>query len=392
MQADILFGFLSKNPLLFELTREQILALLPFFNPIRVKKGDWILREGEKGDHVFLLYKGSAEILKHNPELHELQKVARLEPGDWVGEMAHFEKISRSASVRATQDSEIFVFDFAAVDHHPELKDVYRILALRLATLMSRRLREATETLVHTLKEKLHFSHSINQVSRTIIYYFILIAGWINCYKLVKMFPNNELYADQFLTVLFVILGGLATILIVKSSHYPLSFYGLTTHKMGWYALEGLLYSLPIMGAILGLKWILIQHLSAFSHVELFPNPMASGHLTWVSYAVITVAYAVLVPVQEFVARGVLQSCLRNFFQGPDRAITANFTANILFQILHTVKDFWLAITTFFLGVFWGYLFEKQRSLVGASVSHALIGMWTYTILDFQQLIDIMNP
>lgn len=390
MERDPLFDDLKKNPLLHELSEAEIASLLPFFHPMHVKGGDWILREGEKGEHVFFLQKGSAEIIKKDPDLHETQRIGLLRAGDWVGEMAHFEKISRSASVRALEDSELFVFDLAGVQTHPELKGAYSMLALRLASQISRRLRESTEKLVRSLQEKLHFVKSVYQVSQTLIYFFLLIAVWLNSYKLVHLLPGVPLYIDQFLTVLFVILGGIASVLIVRNSHFPLAFYGITLRNLGKNSWEAALYSTPILALILVLKWILIQNVDALQGIPLLASPLASG-LSLASYAVITIAYIVLVPTQEFITRGLLQTCLKNFFQGPNRVILAIIASNLVFGILHTVKDFWLAIATFFLGIFWGYLFERQRSLIGPSVSHILIGAWTFSVLDFQQIIDIMN-
>ena len=101
--------------------------------------------------------------------------------------------------------------------------------------------------------------------------------------------------------------------------------------------------------------------------------------------------YMLLIPIQELVARGGLQSCLRNFLQGPDRVFMAILISNILFEVIHLVKSFWLAIGTFFLGLFWGFLFERQKSLVGVCLSHLIVGGWAFYILDIQTLIDISN-
>jgi CRP/FNR family cyclic AMP-dependent transcriptional regulator len=36
----------------------------------------------------------------------------------------------------------------------------------------------------------------------------------------------------------------------------------------------------------------------------------------------------------------------------------------------------------FFTGLFWGWLYARQRGLVGVSVSHVLLGMWALDVVD----------
>lgn len=87
-----------KRDLIQYLVSEAPLGLLR-----RWKKGDVIVREGERGDELFYLHLGRAGIEREGRE------VRTLGPGEWIG-FAPLIQAPRSATVRALEDCEAFVF------------------------------------------------------------------------------------------------------------------------------------------------------------------------------------------------------------------------------------------------------------------------------------------
>ena len=73
------------------------------------QKGDIIIREGEKGDRMYVIQEGTVEVFqeKSHKEIH----LAYLSEGDFFGEMAIFEQEKRSASVRAVEEVRILTID-----------------------------------------------------------------------------------------------------------------------------------------------------------------------------------------------------------------------------------------------------------------------------------------
>src|SRR3954465_6741273 len=71
-----------------------------------VHAGDWLFRQGEPGDSLYVVLTGRLEIVIEG----EPEKVIRvLGHGDSVGELALLTESPRSASVRARRDSELLV-------------------------------------------------------------------------------------------------------------------------------------------------------------------------------------------------------------------------------------------------------------------------------------------
>lgn len=107
--------------------------------------GDIIVKEGEPGNRMFIIYSGRVEIVKHLEQPHETV-LAVFGPKNCVGEMSIIECVTRSASIRAVEDT--FLFALKGTDlyhlfkHHP---DQYAIVILNIARDLSRRLRAVDE-------------------------------------------------------------------------------------------------------------------------------------------------------------------------------------------------------------------------------------------------------
>jgi membrane protease YdiL (CAAX protease family) len=142
-------------------------------------------------------------------------------------------------------------------------------------------------------------------------------------------------------------------------------------------------------------KWVIISFVPAFKdlpmthfgHVKqswfhLFSHK-APVHGVFVLIAI----YMLLIPFQEFIARGCLQSCFQNFFRGPHHTINAILASNLLFALFHALHPFSFILVAFLLGIFWGWLFERHKSLIGVSVSHILVAAWGFYILDYSKVL-----
>ena len=72
------------------MSKEEILNLLP---------GDYIFREGEFGQHAYIINSGTVELVKFTGDQQSV--LAELEKGALFGEMAIIDSSARSASARA---------------------------------------------------------------------------------------------------------------------------------------------------------------------------------------------------------------------------------------------------------------------------------------------------
>lgn len=95
------------------------------FVPASISFGSPIVSEGDQADGFYVLVSGRARVLKKGENGEEVP-LNVLHPGDSFGEMALLAQSTRTATVRASSDVEVFrldraVFD-ALVNHHPGIR------------------------------------------------------------------------------------------------------------------------------------------------------------------------------------------------------------------------------------------------------------------------------
>ena len=112
-----------------------------------------IFKEGEKGEVMYVIQSGKVKISKSTPAGEV--PIATLESGDIFGEMALFDKLSRSATGRASGETRILSVDkkklFTSISRDPTL--VFKIIET-----MSQRIRSLNEGLTKLKKNKVYFS------------------------------------------------------------------------------------------------------------------------------------------------------------------------------------------------------------------------------------------
>ena len=107
--------------------------------------GTVILREGEPGNHLYLIASGSVRVCKRFDRTDELE-LARLKAGDFFGEMCILETLPRTATVLTGSDAILYALPSVAFyELFKEKPDQYGILILNIARDVSRRLRRLDE-------------------------------------------------------------------------------------------------------------------------------------------------------------------------------------------------------------------------------------------------------
>ena len=104
--------------------------------------GEIIVRQGDVGDRMYVIQKGRAQILMEKDGKEAPIRVAG--EGELIGEMAVFDRVVRSATVRALGEVRVLT-----VDKKNFLRRVHEDpgLAFRVVQTMSRRIRELSNEL-----------------------------------------------------------------------------------------------------------------------------------------------------------------------------------------------------------------------------------------------------
>jgi signal transduction histidine kinase len=96
---------LRKSPLFQGLPDDELQQLMDMAEPVSLRAGDVLIKQGDLGDAAYVVIKGEFEIQKQSGQ--SLIKIDIRNPGDVVGEMALLARTPRSASVISKTDSEV---------------------------------------------------------------------------------------------------------------------------------------------------------------------------------------------------------------------------------------------------------------------------------------------
>lgn len=107
--------FLKKCLLFGRLTSAQLESVAEAMTYALVRSGKTIIREGDRGDCLVVVYSGKVSVTKEDEAGHELE-VAVLTEGDVFGEVALLERVPRSATVRSLCRCELLVLEQAAFE------------------------------------------------------------------------------------------------------------------------------------------------------------------------------------------------------------------------------------------------------------------------------------
>jgi len=98
---------LKRIPLFSDLDYQQLMKILEIIEVKSFNAEELVIREGEKGDQMFILLQGKAQVLKNQTQINLLGT------GAYFGEMSLIDDAPRSASVKALEKTKMIVLSKA---------------------------------------------------------------------------------------------------------------------------------------------------------------------------------------------------------------------------------------------------------------------------------------
>lgn len=343
--------------------------------------GEYLIKENEKGDSFFIVEEGEVEVLKDNLQVGVVRK------GDILGESALNGGL-RNASARAlgpVRVTEVSVQSLSKKLSKAELSLIKYEIFERLLDKLSKVNKLAT----FAIRQHFDDEKAKALMGRFMVCVLILVFLYVFAIQSVTILKLN-LASSSFISIPILMICGATMYGMMKKSHYPLNMYGFNLENWKRAVVDSVLLTIPVLIALVVCKWILIQLVPAFSDLPLFDvSPALNDDVTVSPGAAIllVLGYVLFVPVQEIIYRGAMQSSLQMFLLGKNKTTVSILVSNIPFCMIHFHLSLILVVTTYILGVFWGYMFAKQKTLVGVSVSHFLVGLFAFFILGLQGVL-----
>ena len=131
---------LRNVPLFSDLSAKELMSLSRLMDEIDLKPGTVIIREGNTGGEFFIVLEGTIEVKRKG------RRLARLGPGDYLGEIALIDHGPRTATAMVETDARLLVL--ASREFHSMLASDPRIENKILRTLAAR-VRDMSPTTPH---------------------------------------------------------------------------------------------------------------------------------------------------------------------------------------------------------------------------------------------------
>ena len=131
---------LRNVPLFSGLSAKELMSLSRLMDEIDLKPGTVIIREGNTGGEFFIVLEGTIEVKRKG------RRLARLGPGDYLGEIALIDHGPRTATAMVETDARLLVL--ASREFHSMLASDPRIENKILRTLAAR-VRDMSPTSPH---------------------------------------------------------------------------------------------------------------------------------------------------------------------------------------------------------------------------------------------------
>ena len=375
-------ALLRRSPIFRRCVDADLAALTGTTRWVDHTDGADLVREGDLPLDLLFIQSGQAVVLKRGAGGDE-HTINRVGPGDSIGEMALFDRVPRSATVRAQGPVRCLALPLDDIVRLAEARPSLVPVLVDIGALVAERLRVASTNAAATADRALAEERLRSVMGRFTL--LLMLAYTLYTWVLGTAVQVKEaLGRSEFVTVPAILVCCAIMYAFVRVSGYPARFFGLTREHAGRHAREAVLLTLPLMASAVALKLALLAWVPAMHGLPVFqmlseppPGLPASGFNPWLA-----AAYVIFAPFQELIYRGGVQGPLSQFLTGRWRTWQAIFGANVIFSAAHLHISPGLAGTAFVAGLFWGWLYARQGSLVGVSVSHVLLGFWAFEVVD----------
>ena len=356
--------------ILFEgLNQEHLQIIEPHIYPLSFGINEVIMNEGEEGAFLFLIGEGRVTIRKTELEL------AVVQPNHVVGLMALIDGNPRSATAVAGDTGAkgygISKDGWDQISNHVDSSITSKLL-INYLKYQQEAVRNTNELglteargRIEEEKKRVMSAHFFAQmVLGMVIFTFVL--GYL-----------SDL-ADKTETtyVSFVLLAAYAIWSFYYVRHSGISFasFGLNLQNFKKAILLNLKATAIFIVLLFLLKYILIRYMpERFGDQILEVYTPKSGGFNSIVFLIFL--YSIHAVFQEFIARACIQGGLMQFISGKWADWKAIVLATLMFSSFHIMIDVKYAFVTIIPGLFWGYLFAKEKNLLAVSVSHILIGI-----------------
>lgn len=323
----------------------------------RFAPGEWIVRQGEAADTLYILDAGSVDVIGLSGG--EEHRLASLSAGEFVGEVAFLDGAARSAGVRAREEVVALELRESELRALPSGEAVTLALKAAIGATLARRVRRNNDNYVAAMEREVEALRERRAFGLFYIYSVAVLGLGMVTYGLIlenlwDIDPRSTIFSWQYLALMMA-----PTIVVARVLGVPARTMGLTTRGIGRSIVEGTAIGLALFAAVGAMAMILGG--KTLSDLSLRFDWLALG------------AYALHSFLQEVFGRGFLQTAFQRFL-GDERGVLSVVLSAGMFSVFHVHFGLLAVGMTFVGGLVFGAIFLRHRNIAGVTIAHILPG------------------
>ncbi len=343
---------------------DAVALLRPHVHTRDFARGDTLLEVGAPATSVHFVFEGSVAVVLPDDTgtAHTLKTLAAPTP---LGIASLGRESQRTATVLAHTAVRTFEVDTAvlqrlASENAEVMRLVFDLIGHTIDLLAESSARMAADKAELARLEEAHRQVGVLLIITIVtlsIYSIILVA----VDEIEQMMGSPDAFKTAVMLAIAGIMLGFA-----RNTGLPAAVWGLRWDHIPRQLAEATVVSAVLIGAATAVKAVLYPDLPLIA--------ATAPDFQWFGWGLLTV-YVVLVPLQEFIIRGLMQGSLKHFLPGRRGTALAILGSNCLFLVAHLNMSPGVAFLSAAGGLVWGAQYARHPSLVGVTVSHWMVGV-----------------
>ena len=334
-------------------------------------------------EEFYIVIDGELEAFKID-EQGRYYNLNHIKSGDVFGESVFLGEKQRASSVRALLPSQIFVIPNCLIEE-------FSVRYPLSVNQFSKALHKKTVNYLHKINTR---ATELINTQKNINFFLINVVVFLSLFAIFVPYLEDiikNVYSTLITTPL-VLIGTILVFLRLRALNLPLTVIGVTTDNLKKTIIESVTISFGILLVAIGLKFILIHTVQAYSSQPLFLSGYTSYELmngrpmNIYLYIASILFYAVHAIFQEIVARGSIQGIFSQVFP-EHKKFYAVILASLVFASIHAYFGLGAVMIVFVPGLFWGWLYYRQQNIFGAIISHIIIGVGTLKFIGWSNTL-----
>lgn len=355
------------------LSETELVSITPHMMIMHLPADAIVTLEGQKPDLLYLIAEGKLVVIKKDPETGQKDIIATLSKGNSIGEMALLDPKPRSASIQAIEPTTLYAISLSAIEKFANQNlRAYLLILKNIGKETSKRLRYTNDVTISSMTRQMRLGNFLISAIIVLSSYAFLLKFMPD---LVKQTRN-----DIFASLLILIGVVFPTLYFFKFKDYSISQNWFNIYHWKKNIAEAIIVTLPILALIVAIKAFTLKEFSHLPYHALFDGPFIVGGIS-PRVLIFFCIYLLSCPIQEFIVRGILQDSLQIFLSGRAVILRSIFVSNIFYSTVHFYLPLTYTIAALLLGFYLGWLYSRQKTLLGVIIAHIIIGVWAIYIV-----------